>query len=40
MVAAEHLCDAVSELSAIKSIEDKINLLDAKMPQIINGKAT
>ena len=39
MVAAKQLCDAAGELSAIRSIEDKIKRLDANMPQIINGKA-
>ena len=37
MVAATQLCDAVSGLSAIESIEDKIKFLDAKMPQKISG---
>ena len=38
MVAAKQWCHAVGELAAIKTIEDKIKLLDAKKPQHITGR--
>ena len=38
MVVAKQFCDAVSELSSTRSIEDRIKLFDARTPQKISGK--